>query len=116
MIAVVIQIPLVDGKPDLQLPAGVEVVHEGYIAHVSWGDQALTLRYLGSPASGPVFVGMMTAGVALKLAHLGAKVRRLRDVWGTPALRTWLLAHGVDEDESGAPVPPHVIAGSGDEA
>ncbi|MDQ3153617.1 MAG: hypothetical protein M3R63_18525 [Actinomycetota bacterium] len=113
MIAVLLQVPLVDGKPQLDLPAGIETVRDGRHVHVSWGDdRVLTLVHLGTPAGGPVFVGMMTARVAQALQHLGAKVMRLRDAWLVPATRTWLLGRGVAEI-NGAPVPPHVIAGGG---
>ena len=116
MIAVLIQVPLVDGRPALDLPDGVEVVREGRYAHISWGEHALTLMYVGKPSEqAPVFVGMMSAGVAARLAHLGAKVKRLRDAWLTPAVRTWLLARGVAEVD-GQPVPPHVIAGGGEDS
>lgn len=115
MIAVLIQVPLVDGKPDLALPDGVEVVREGRYAHVSWGEHALSLMYIGKPSGqASVFVGMMSAGVAIRLAHLGAKVKRLRDAWLAPAVRTWLMARGVAEVD-GLPVPPHVIAGGGED-
>ncbi len=113
MIAVLLQVPLVDGKPQLDLPPGVEVVSDGRHHHVSWGDdRALTLVHLGTPAGGPVFVGMMTPRTAQALAHLGATVQRLRTAWLTPSTRTWLMSRGVTED-GGAPVMPHVIAGSG---
>lgn len=111
MICVLIQVPLVNGKPDLGLPNSVDVVREGRTAHVSWGDdRVLTLRFLGTSPNGPVFCGMMSPRVAVALAHLGAGVMRLKDAWLNPTLKTWLLANGVT-DVGGFPRPPHVMAG-----
>lgn len=112
MIAVLIQVPIVVGRPQLDLPEGVEIVREGRYFHISWGDgQALSLFHIGTPASGPVLIGQMTKGVAARLVHLGAKVMRLRDAWANPTLKTWLMARGVVEQD-GKPRTTHVIAGS----
>lgn len=113
MITIVVQVPLVDGKPGLQLPGGVEVVREGAIAHVTWGNgRALSLKFLGNPGSGPVFCGQMTKLAARVLDHLGANVRQLS--WfetNAPTLKAWLLTRGVTEI-AGKLLPPHVIAGA----
>lgn len=114
MIAVVVQVPVVNGAPDLQLPASVAIVREGNYFHVTWGDdRALSLRFLGVHPNGTdrVYVGMMSARVAQALAGLGAGVARLRDAWLTPARRTWLLANGCSETAGGVPIIPHVISG-----
>lgn len=112
-VTVVVQVPLVDGKPALQLPAGVEVVREGRYAHISWGvGGALSLVHLGTPGSGPVFCGQMTERAARRLDHLGATVRPL--AWfetNAPTQRDWLIANGVRE-VGGRLYPPHVIAGA----
>jgi hypothetical protein len=113
VIAVVVQITVTNGVPDLNLPASVQVVREGAVFHVSWGDdRAMSIRLLGIAPNGTdrVFVGMMTPRVAQALAGLGAAVARLRDVWATPARRTWLLANGVSE-LAGVPLIPHTVAG-----
>jgi hypothetical protein len=110
---VVVQVPITNGKPDLQLPADVELVRDGSFVHVSFGDgaRAMTLRILGTPAGqDPVLCGVMTPTMANALVQLGAKVMRLRDAWLVPAMKTWLLGHGVTE-VNGAPVPPHGLAG-----
>lgn len=108
---VVIQVPFVNGKPNLQ--SGVEIAREGRIYHVSWGEgHALSLKHLGTPASGPVFCGQMSECAARRLDHLGAAVRPL--AWfetNSPTQRAWLLANGVTEI-NGKLYPPHVIAGS----
>jgi len=110
VIAVIVQVALVDGKPRLELPDDVQVVRDGRYFHISWGDQVMTLLHIGTPASGPILIGQMTKGVAAKLAHLGARVIRLRDAWSNLLLRTWLKVQGVTED-NGRLRTPHVIAG-----
>lgn len=114
-VAVLIQIPMTNGKPDLQLPPSVDVVREAGtpFVHVTWGDdRCMTLQWLGNPAGGdPVFVGVMRPRVALALAHLGARVRRLYTAWQNATIRAWLEGKGIVADENGFPIPPHVIAG-----
>jgi len=113
VIAVVVQITVTNGVPDLNLPASVSVIREGAVFHIAWGDdRAMSIRLLGIHPNGTdrVFVGMMAPRVAQALAALGAGVVRLRDAWGTPARRTWLMANGVAE-VGGVPICPHVVAG-----
>lgn len=112
-IAVIVQITVTNGVPDLALPSSVDVAREGRYFHVTWGDdRAMTLMLLGIHPNGTdrVFFGMMTPRVAQALAGLGAGVARLRDVWATPARRTWLLANGIAE-VAGVPQIPHALAG-----
>lgn len=118
MIAVVLQVAIVNGKPDLGLTpqqlAQIDVVNEGGITHVSFrDDRAAVLKRLGTPAGqDPVWCGMMDVRMAQFLAGLGsAKLERLRVVWATrPTVKAWLLANGVSQDGVN-PIVPHVIAG-----
>lgn len=121
MIAVVLQVPILNGKPDLgltpQQAAQLDVTNEGGIVHVTFrDDRAAVLKRLGTPAGqDPVWVGMMDSRVAQFLAGLGsAKLERLRTVWANrPVVKTWLLANGVSQDAQGRPIVPHTMAGHG---
>lgn len=111
MIDVVVQVSIINGKPALNL-SGVEIVRENGFAHVSWGDgRALSLWHIGTPVSGPVFIGQMTDAATGALNHLGASARTLAQIWTENlVIKAWLLTRGVREID-GRPVSPHVIAG-----
>lgn len=119
MFAVAIQVPLVNGKPNLGLTAQqqqqIDITRDGGIVFISWRDERVAaLRSLGTPAGGdPVFAGVMEARLfqAIRDNLDDVKIARLRFIWANqPTRKTWLLANGVSE-VGGVPVIPHVIAG-----
>ena len=114
--AAVIQVPLVNGKPDLQLPARAIYKEKGTpFVHLSWtdGDGDVhygTARRLGTVGSDRVYLCVGTRKILKGLQHLGSKVTLLKDAWQVPARRTWLMNRGVTE-LNGNPVPPHGFSG-----
>lgn len=109
--AFVAQISIVGGKPDLQLPAGVEIVKEGPgLYHASWQGHTLALKKLGTISDDVVFAGVGTPQVLTALSHLGAKVVLLRTAWQNPTRKQWLLDHGVRELNN-QPIAPHTFCG-----
>jgi hypothetical protein len=92
---VVIGVPLdADGKPDLRLPAGVEIARTGPgIFTASWGEHALTAFHVGLVGGTRYFLAAATPRIAAGLAHLGASVVRARDL--TAAQRDAIRARGI---------------------
>jgi hypothetical protein len=106
--AVVVQVPMSGGVPQLNLPAG-SVTREGRIVHLDWNGYYATLRYLGMAGGNSVWVGSGSREIFTGLAHLGAGVKRLKDA--TSAEKTWLKNHTVQEHGDGTLLCPHVYLG-----
>ncbi len=110
-----VRVELVGGKPDLQLPPTAQIERHSWGAMVYWHDRVLLLDRLGRRNGDLLFLGHGSRDVMTRLAHLGNKVRRLRNVAGNAPLRAWLRTKGLWGVRVNGVVqrvmPRHVIAG-----
>ena len=101
MIAIVLQVPLVNGKPDVDMPASVSVEKQGdvvVISHEASGEAA-TFKFLGTANGEAILAGMASKNVAQWLSRQGITVTRIRDA--TAGQKTWLAARGVTKENAG---------------
>jgi hypothetical protein len=110
--AFVAQVPMVGGKPDLDLPEEANYWAEwpGRLWHLSWNTYYAVILKLGMYNGDAVIVGAGDNKILLGLQHLGAKVYLLKDAWSKPAVKAWLLANGMTEKD-GKPVAPIMYSG-----
>lgn len=90
---VLIGVAIVDGLPDLQLPAGVDVVRDGPRFTVEWNGHRLTGVHLGLVNGTRYFLATGDREILAGLSHLGASVRLVRSL--PPVTQTALRAKGV---------------------
>ena len=91
---VVIGVEIVDGRPALDLPEGVEIEKTGPgIFSVSWKEHTLTGKHLGRIDGTRYFLCSGDKRIVTGLAHLGASVRLVRDL--TPAQKNRIRSAGV---------------------
>ena len=96
--AVLIGIEIVGGKPDLQLPPRALVQRVGADLNywtANWGQSYLSVVKLGRLAGTLWFIGVGDKQILTGLAHLGAKVKLLKDVKNNATLLAALRNAGV---------------------
>jgi hypothetical protein len=113
---VLIGVDLVDGKPDLQLPASAEIMkHDDNHFVVEWGSYHLTAYKLGTVGGTLYFLGTGDPAILVGLSHLGAAVKLAKNLNTT--VRDQILATGirairrVSDNAIVGIAPPVVFAG-----
>jgi hypothetical protein len=109
---------MVDGKPDMQLPARAIIEHEKGtpIWHLYFGEHEAHLKSFGTVGDDRIFLGVGSQDIFLGLAHLGARVQLLKDAWASASeeQKQWLRDRGLTE-RNGHPLCPHVMQGESPE-
>jgi hypothetical protein len=116
-LAFITRTPWKNGKPDIPVPAGTHywVEWPQRLWHAIYKDHYLTLLALGTIGTDVVCAGVGDDTVVTYLKAQGVDGKLLKTAWQDPQEKTWLLAHGVQE-ENGKPLAPIVYQGDDAEA
>lgn len=97
----ILQVPLVDGRPDIDLPPSILVDKQGDVVtlvHEPSGEAA-TFKFVGVAQGQAVLTGMANVQVVTWLVKQGVTVTRIKDL--TQVQKNWLLARGVTASNAG---------------
>lgn len=109
MRAVVITVPIVDGRPALGLGEyQADIVRKGSIYTIRWDGHQLVAMHIGDRDGDAVLCGVGDQRIQPALAHLAGKVKILKVAWASD--RAWLEDHGVRATPGGRPIPPVAYA------
>ena len=110
---IIVGVDLVGGKPDLKLPADIEITrHDANHFVVEWADYHLTMYRVGKLLGQLVFACVGDEKIMTGLAHLGASVKPAEKT--TSAERAALVGLGVRlirrrSDDAIVGVAPRVV-------